>query len=343
MKRAALILGLSLALLTGGKTLYAQSNTAPPTESQGLNIEISPARLLLEGSPGKTIDATITVRNRNAGSEKLKIEILKVKTNEDSLELIAPDKNDDFPSWVTFGIPIPFEAPFNQIQKVPITIKIPNTAAFAYDYAIVISQNSAPVVQPGTTQAVEGKVAQFVLLDVIAPGAQRSAAITEFYASKSSYSFLPANLTTVVKNTGNLHVTPTGNIFIKNMSGKQVAALDVNADKGTILPNMARKFENEWNQGFPYYKTEDGKRKLVWNWQDITKFRFGKYTADLVLVYNDGKRDIPITATTTFWVIPWLLILILLVIIILIIVGMALIIRGFVRLVRGDKRHKKRS
>ncbi|MBA3757574.1 hypothetical protein H0X09_01800, partial [Candidatus Saccharibacteria bacterium] len=38
---------------------------------------------------------------------------------------------------------------------------------------------------------------------------------------------------------------------------------------------------------------------------DVQKLRFGHYTADLVLVYNDGQRDVPVTASVSFWVVPW--------------------------------------
>jgi len=342
MRKLALILCCGVAFFAHQAVTGAQPASTDAVENQGLNIEISPARLLLEGSPGKKIDATLKIRNRNAGTEKLKLEILKVKVNQDQIQLVAPEANDEFVSWVTFGTELPFDAPFDKIQTVPVTIDIPKTAAFAYDYAIVISKAEAPRPQPGTTQAVEGKVAQFVLLDVNAPGAQRAASIISLEASRRHYSFLPADLTTVVKNTGNLHVTPVGNLFIKDMSGRQVATLNVNTENGTILPGLSRNFENEWNQGFPRYETVDGKRQLVWNWQDISSIRLGKYTAEAVLIYNDGTRDVPITASTTFWVIPWLLLLILLVAIILVLSGLFHGIRGFWRLLtRGGKRAKK--
>ncbi|MGB3073255.1 MAG: hypothetical protein WBB68_03290, partial [Candidatus Moraniibacteriota bacterium] len=36
--------------------------------------------------------------------------------------------------------------------------------------------------------------------------------------------------------------------------------------------------------------------------------RFGKYTAKMLLVYDDGTRDIPIEGVVSFWVMPWRLI-----------------------------------
>jgi ABC-type glycerol-3-phosphate transport system permease component len=33
--------------------------------------------------------------------------------------------------------------------------------------------------------------------------------------------------------------------------------------------------------------------------------RFGKYTAKMLLVFDDGARDVPIEGVVSFWVIPW--------------------------------------
>jgi hypothetical protein len=34
----------------------------------------------------------------------------------------------------------------------------------------------------------------------------------------------------------------------------------------------------------------------------------GKYTAHMLLVYDNGERDIPIEAAVSFWIVPWRLI-----------------------------------
>jgi hypothetical protein len=49
-------------------------------------------------------------------------------------------------------------------------------------------------------------------------------------------------------------------------------------------------------------------RRLSWDWKQLGSLRMGKYVAKVVIVYNDGQRDIPIVTSYTFWVIPWRLI-----------------------------------
>src|SRR5581483_8941721 len=95
-----------------------------------------------------------------------------------------------------------------------------------------------------------------------------------------------------------------------------------------------RLFTVSWNEGFPVYKPvldasgqpvkdKDGqpKQKLSWNFSQVSKLRFGHYTAKLALIYNDGSRDVPITGTLSFWVVPWRLLLGLLVVIVFMTIG----------------------
>jgi len=101
----------------------------------------------------------------------------------------------------------------------------------------------------------------------------------------------------------------------------QPLILDINPGGGNVLPQSNRIFSLQWTNGFPVYKPKtingqevngkNGKpiQQLSWNLSNITNFRFGRYYARFVLVYNNGSRDIPITGQVSFLVIPWLFIL----------------------------------
>ena len=137
-----------------------------------------------------------------------------------------------------------------------------------------------------------------------------------------------------MKNTGNVHIAPRGNIFINQGNNKDIAILEINQEKGSIIPNSSRVFDTTWSDGFPLYeqKVVDGKvvldkngqaeKKLTWDWNNASKLRFGKYTGKMLLIYDDGQRDIPIEGEVSFWVVPWRLILVILVIVLFAFVGM---------------------
>ena len=112
-------------------------------------------------------------------------------------------------------------------------------------------------------------------------------------------------------------MAPRGNIFLSQWDGEEVALLEVNEGKGNILPDSTRVFEAPWKAGFPVYEPviengavvldETGQMTfdLVWDWQEASKLRFGKYTAKLLLVYDDGVRVGRVEWVVAFWVILW--------------------------------------
>jgi hypothetical protein len=111
-------------------------------------------------------------------------------------------------------------------------------------------------------------------------------------------------------------VAPHGNIFLTKGEAES-GTLAVNASMGNILPQSRRVFDAAWSDGFPVYTEQveggrvitdargDSKKTLQWKFNQADKLRFGKYTAHLTMVYDDGTKDVPVEATTTFWVIPW--------------------------------------
>ncbi len=200
-----------------------------------------------------------------------------------------------------------------------MTITLPKDAAFGYYYAVTFSRANATAQQDERLTTVEGATAVLVLLEAKVPNAKREVMVNEFSVKRKMYEFLPSDFDVKLSNKGNIHAAPSGSIFI-NKGKVQVAVLEVNTAKGNILPNSTRAFTASWNDGFPKYteQVEDGKvklgkdgkpmRKLQWDLGDISKLRFGKYTANLVLAYDGGQRDIPLEASLSFWVVPWRLI-----------------------------------
>ena len=197
------------------------------------------------------------------------------------------------------------------------TFNVPATASFDYYYAIVFFRADQKV-EPGNRQTVlNGGTATMVLLTADVPNAKKELTLDQFTVNKNIFEFLPATFNIKIKNSGNVHVIPHGNIFISKDSQKDIAILDVNATQGAILPESPRTFQADWSDAFPVYvpqldnglnvKDDAGNivQELKWNWADASKLRWGKYTANLVLVYDDGTRDVPIEATVSFWVLPW--------------------------------------
>jgi hypothetical protein len=308
-------------------------NPAVLAASPGLNVEISPLPIALNAKPGTSVSTDLRVRNSGSAPETLKVTLktFSAEGADGHVVLHDPSPADQFSKWVSFSKNV-FSAPAGAWQTIKMNVDLPKTAAFGYYYAVQIELANPPKPTPGAA-SLQGAVAIFVLLNAEAPGASRTIEVTSFKADHSTYEFLPASFTVAVRNTGNVHSAPHGNIFIKRGS-KQIASLPVNAAEGNVLPKSNRIFESSWSDSFPVYvpvtdpagnpvKDKNGKVKshLKWDFSKVSKLRFGHYTAQLLLVYNDGHRDIPITGSLSFWVIPWRLLGGLLVILIFMTIG----------------------
>ncbi|HSH18367.1 MAG TPA: hypothetical protein VK978_03210 [Candidatus Saccharimonadales bacterium] len=298
----------------------ANAQTPPPVRPP-LRLMTSPLPLNVVTKPGETVTADIRVKNNGTRPEQLKVELLKFGANDDTgrPQIMEREARDLYFNWVSFS-ETNFSAEPNVWKTIKMTIKPPKEAAFGYYFAVLFSRSS-PEKPTGGRSGVEGGVASLVLLNVNAPGARREAKVAELTASQKVYEFLPAKFSVKLRNSGNVHVSPTGNIFIKRGS-KQVASLVFNEQQGNILPGSNRSFEMDWKEGFPIYEEKaegsNKSRSLNWDFNQLQNFRFGKYTATLVAVYDDGQRDVPVEAVVSFWVIPWRIIGVILLIILLV-------------------------
>lgn len=295
---------------------FAQSS---PT---GLRLITSPLPINIVTEPGQTVSTELKVKNGGTGPETLRIDLMKFKAYEEGgkPQLLEREPTDDFLNWVTFSESSFTLAP-DEWKTVTATFVVPTTASFGYYYAFVFSRATDGEQVDQKQTALVGGTAVLVLLEARVADAKREVAVAEFSVDKKFYEFLPATFTVKLKNTGNVHIAPRGNIFINQGSTKDIAILEVNSEKGNILPESNRIFNATWEDGFPRYvaKIEDGKTlmdeennpvlELKWDWNDASKLRFGKYTATLLLIYDDGTHDIPIEGELSFWVLPWRLLI----------------------------------
>lgn len=284
-----------------------------------LNITTSPLPIGLKAKPGESIDTELRVKNSGTQTERLKVGLMKFSAygEEGKPELKDREPGDDYFDWVKFS-ETEFTAEPNEWKTIKMTISLPESAAFGYYYAVTFTRANPQDASGGLQSAVRGGTATLVLLEADVPNAKRELSLESFSVGKRTYEFLPARFNMKLHNSGNIHSAPTGTIFIKK-GDKQVATVSVNNTLGNILPNSNRIFTAEWADGFPVYKTKEENGKVVtkngqpvsqldWNLGELRKLRFGKYTATLVMAYDDGTRDVPLEATLTFWVIPWRLI-----------------------------------
>lgn len=285
-------------------------------EDQALNLTVTPPVIELVARPGEQVIERFRVRNNNSQPIILQIEARRLISDPTEGSPIPENEaQGEELEWVTFDRP-EFTANPQEWQDVTFTIDIPQDAAFGYYYVFRISPKEGVETQT-TGAAVRGELLVVTLLNVLQEGALSTTELVSFGADNAVSEHLPVNFSVKLKNTGNIHVKPQGNIFISRGGGDDISILDVNANVGSILPGGTREFEAFWNDGFIVEEAvvengevvvdEDGQpvTKVNYHWNKLTDFRFGPYEAKLLMVYDDGEKDVALESVTTFWVVPY--------------------------------------
>lgn len=368
MKYKALVYGFLLYFFASPAFVLAQTTsnslkltptptplTVPSQPPSGIDLTLSPTYLSLTTDPGKEVTSQFRITNNNAYTEYLELQVAKFTASANGSNPVIADMkpSDTFAQWIHFS-ETQFTIDPNQNKIINVTIDPPSDAALGYYYAVLVKRISNQ--KGGSSQAVvSGSPAISVLLNVKSPTAKRELQVVDFRTDQLIYEYLPTTFEVKVKNTGNIHVVPVGDIFIdsvftqgkvQNGSQKPLVVLPINEGLGNVLPGTVRTFPVTWNDGFIVRvpKMENGKEVKdakgntvltpSYNFQKADKFRIGKYTAHLLLAYDNGERDVPLEATVSFWVIPWKILLGVGVIILLVLFGLKSMLSGIIHTVK---------
>lgn len=347
MRRSILVL---LLLVTG--LLFVRGSIFAQASSQEFNVTLSPTLLDLTANPGDTLKEKFRIRNNSNAALPLSIIVNKLDPHVRNGEVVpvAPEPNDPSIDWISFENATVTAQP-NEWTDISFTIAVPKTAAYGYYYALRIGPANSNNQTNGAATKLLGQVVLPVLLIVNAPNAKSVLKLESFGPSTFFNEYLPVTFTVKLSNTGNIQVRPSGTIFV-DLGKNTTSSIDLNPGGGVVLPGQMRIFQRDWLDGFLVQQPvmEDGNPKidkngkeitqLVFNWNNLTHFRIGKYTATVLLVYDDGTRDVPLEATTTFFVFPYVAVSIILVGTITVVLFFSFVLRRYIaHEVRKQQQH----
>jgi hypothetical protein len=341
MKFAKKRLLLPLILLAVIAPLVLAFKAFAQFPTTGYDVTVSPIFFDLTANPGDTISTKIRVRNNTNSPLPLNLGVQKLSGDINGNLILKQDKTDTTLAWFNLGSSRIVAKPL-EWTDVPFTISIPKDAAYGYYWTITFTQDNT---NPSAKQAVSltGASGVPVLLNVKKAGAKAEAKILQFSTTNYVSEYLPIDFTVKVENTGNIHIKPYGSIFISDGLSKNLAILDVNPGQGNIIPDSARIFTTSWDDGFLVRQPVmvDGQPKIdkqgktveeiQINWDKLTSFRIGKYTANLLLVFDNGTKDVPLQSTITFWVFPWKVTLGFIIAVVVIVLGFRFMIKAYIK------------
>ncbi len=248
---------------------------------------VAPARQTLEADPGKT--ASFVVRFYNTGSEPIsgtfKVADFIVDNNEGSPNFLeGPTTLSDryaAAKWVSLSSERG-TIPAAGMVTIDGKVRVPADALPGGKYFAVFFEPVSSIPDPiGSKQeeaaSISMRIAGLVYLKVSGPISE-SANVVSFSAPGFS-EYGPISVTTKIKNTGDYHITPKGQITVKNMFGQEVARLDI--PETNIFPDASRTIVSKLGP----------------------KWMVGKFTASLNATYGESGKAL--ASTFGFWVFPW--------------------------------------
>ena len=323
------ILVLSTLIASAVVAPLTAAATTTPTNDQGLALEIAPPVVNFAVEPGETIDSEIAIRDVSTSPLLVTSEIndFTASGDEDGNPKVLTDATEKSPysiiDWVS-----PFEQMAlepKQIKKLPLKIKVPANAAPGGYYG-VIRFTATPPDGESTSVSLAPSLGALVMIRVKGQATEKLT-IKEFYMTQNGkkgtfFEGIPFDFVQRIENEGNVYEQPTGHILIKDMFGKPVANVNVNADSRNVLPGSIRKFTQEFDS------KALGSMGL-----------FGKYTAELSLNYGDKLTT---GSSLTFWVIPWKLIALAIVGLIAAVLGIRYAFKRYTDRIVGKSRGSRR-
>lgn len=253
--------------------------------AQGAGVSISPAFIEETIDPGDVKTYQLEIENLNQSDQQYFIFKRNISgVNDSSVPIFATSDTEvtgyELVDWITLDTNQVNLGP-NEKQTVSFTINTPTKASpGSYFGGLFVSADPPDLEENGAS--VGYQVANIVSIR-ISGEAVESASIRQFSTSRFLYGAQEVDFSVRVENEGNVLVRPTGLIQIKNSLGKEVGQINFNESLGAVFPADTRTFEELWVGDAP---------------------GFGRYEADLSLVYGQTGARYTIASTATFWILP---------------------------------------
>ena len=318
---ASTCLGSVAPVLAQAAQRPAQGNQPNPANS-GQALEIAPPVITLTANPGQIIKTQISLRDISSGNLLVRATANDfIAAGEDGTPKILLEEQGNNPyslkDWVA-PIPEMLMIP-RQIKSLPVTINVPANASPGGHYGVIRFTATPPELKDSGV-SLSASLGSLLLVTVNGKTTEKLE-VEEFSVNHKGkkgtfFESAPVGFQERIKNIGNVHQQPTGQVSITNMFGKKIAAVNINLPPRNILPGSIRKFEQ------PLDKSVLGNTKL-----------FGRYTAALKLNYGSpGQAKQVVESSIVFWIVPYKLIGA----IIIVLIG------GFFALRAGLRRYNRR-
>lgn len=287
-------------------------SVCPSFAQTDLSIGVAPTSKVLKMSPGETYSDEIVFWNLSQTGDTYKVFISgfeQIENQPGTAVILTPEDNAkalySASKWFTVEKELLLLEP-NKNTKLKYSITVPKDATKGEFNAeiFLISQNDY---QQQGTAAFTNLAAGTPFLIQIGDEFVENAELLRFTSDKKIYEKVNVKFLTNIKNIGDTHITPTGEIVIENIFRQEVARLPFNKNNQSLLRDTSGNYEDIWLQS-SYLSPNNA-------------IALGPLKAKLLVTYRSFQPGFAVlNAETTFWIIPWKIIIIITVTILLAII-----------------------
>lgn len=268
-------------------------------------FELGPTLFEIKTKPDESFTKQLQLTNRSGHEQKYSIFLRDFQGSPDNplqFTQIFEDEVSDYgaSSWFDIELDTVY-LEHGERLFFNVDINIPETADPGEHYTMVIVEPDevGSIESGGAVIQMKARTGSLFLIDVEGKRV-KNGSLVEFFTDFDFYENTPVRFNVDVRNTGTVHLKPSGRIEIYNWFGKKVD--DVEVKEYIVLRDSIRRQTGEWNKSFA----------------------IGKYNAKLFIDLDLGQD--PVESEIEFWVIPWKLLLILVIVIIVVGIGLKLLL-----------------
>ena len=273
---------------------------------------IGPAKTDVIMNPGEKVTRTLSIVNRTDREQTFTIGVEDFTGSRDvkqAVVLLGKDKGPySLKDYIKPEVSsVKLGSKQRAVLNVDISVPADATPGGLYGSVLVSSEPSNTTANVDNTSKTISRIGALYFVRV-AGAVKEDARVTDFRMAegKTVYEKGPFNFEVLFENNSSVHLTPSGNIEIKNMLGKKVKDLEISS----------------------FFSMPDSLRSTQVSWD--SSFAFGRYSATASV--NRGYQESPDQTdvlTLSFWVLPWKIVVGFIIVILIIFFVLRKVFRSF--------------
>lgn len=229
--------------------LFFGNSCVCAAEVPDYRIQASPAKLELKLEPGKTVTDSFKIQNTGNKDFDFQMSVApySVVDEEYHQDFSSETNYTDITKWITLSETAGSIKADGEVE-IEVTIKVPQDVPSGGQYAVILAKMIEPKENSNVTGvSTEKQVGVLVYSENVAGTTRKTGNISDLKIS--SFVFTPPiRATSVVENTGNVHVDASYILQVYSLfSDEEVYTTEENPEKRTILPETRRLNTLTWD------------------------------------------------------------------------------------------------